>query len=173
MAIIEKSPANGVARKQDRVRVPMSAPQQKLAVAAIPGYFMYWMKGTPERLSQAIKGGYEFVDEKEIDGLTNGLIGGDAKVSGNSDMGTRVSVIAGDEVDAQNQPIRLYLMKIKEEWHLEDLQAQEKQNDGLRAALQAGRVGAEQDNAADSGTRYIDKARTGTNMFTPKPLRRT
>ena len=154
MAIDKVSPANGAARKSERTRVPMSAPQQKLAVPEIPGYYMYWMKGTPERLQKALGAGYEFVDYDEVQ-LTNVAIGGDATKNGNSDMGSRVSVISGEEVGPDNQPIRLYLMKIKEEWHQEDLAQQGQHSEKLIHALKNGQIGSEKDSGAgDNSARY-------------------
>lgn len=172
MSIDKVSPANGAARASDRKRIPMSTPQQKLSVPEIPGYYLYWMKGTPERLGRALQGGYEFVDASETT-LTNLTLGGDAVKEGNSDLGTRVSVLAGgDEMGTDGQPIRLYLMKIKEEWHQEDLLAQQAQSESLRRALAAGKVGVEEDkNASDTAARYVGD-QTSRNMFQPKPIRR-
>ena len=97
MAIEAQSPANAAPRVTDRTRIPMSTPRQKLSVPEIPGYYMYWMKGTPDRLEQALDSGYEFVDRKETT-LSNHLIGGDTKLEGNSDLGSRVSVLAGEDI---------------------------------------------------------------------------
>lgn len=168
MAIDKVSPANGKERKSERTRVPMSTPQQKLAVPEIPGYYMYWMKGTPERLQKALNAGYEFVDYDEVQ-LTNVAIGGDATKNGNSDMGTRVSVIAGEEVGPDQQPIRLYLMKLKEEWHQEDLAIHGQSSETLIKSLKTGQIGSEKDSGqGDNSSRY---AKTN-DMFTPRTLRR-
>lgn len=172
MAIESVSPANRASRRSDSVRIPMSAPRQKLSVPEIPGFYMYWMKGTPDRLEQALDSGYEFVDRKETS-LPNHSLGGDTSLEGNSDLGTRVSVLAGEELGADGQPIRLYLMKIKQEWHEEDLKAQGAQSEKLRSTLLSGQVGSEQDRGAgDNQARYVG-SETNRNMFQPKPIRRT
>ncbi len=172
MASENVSPANGAARKTERVRVPMSVARQKLSAPEIPGYHLHWMKGTPDRLQQAYQGGYEFVDMKETS-LGNFSLGGDAAHDGNTDMGSRVSVLAGDDVGADGQPIRLYLMKIKEEWHQEDLAQQGEHSEKIRATLMAGKMGAEQDKSSgDTAARYVGQ-QTSPNMFTPKPIRRS
>ncbi len=171
MATETNSPANGATRVSDRKRIPMSVPRQKLAAPEIPGYHLHWMKGTPDRLQQAEQGGYEFVDASET-AVSNVSLGGDASRSGSTDLGTRVSVLAGDEVGPDGQPIRLYLMKIREEWHQEDLLAQGEHSERLRATLMAGKMGAEQDkNASDTSARYVGQ-QTTHNMFVPKPIRR-
>ena len=164
------SPANNAAPAAERKRIPMSTPQQKLAVAEIPGYYCYWFRGTPDRLGRAIQGGYEFVTPEEAH-LTNFSLGGDGTENGNTDMGTRVSIIAGEEVGADGQPVRLYLMKIKEEWHQEDVAIQAKSSETLIDVLKAGKVGSEKD--IDSSDRSARYATTSGNMFTPKPLRRS
>jgi hypothetical protein len=148
----------------------MSVPQQKLASAEIPGYYLYWMLGNA-RVEQALRAGYEFVGNNEGQ-LNNVSLGGDAKVSGNTDMGSRVSVVAGDELDTDGQPKRLYLMKLKEEWRQEDLALQQQGNEKFVATLRAGRVGAEKDAAADVDKRYVG-SQTKADMFVPKPLRRS
>ena len=171
MAIEAVSPANGKERVTDKTRIPMASGQQKLSVPDIPGYHLHWMMGTPDRLQQALQGGYEFVEESETRQI-NLQIGGDAKKSGNSDMGTRVSSLAGSEIGTDGQPVRLYLMKIKQEWHEEDLRIQAGKSNHVREALLKGQIGAEQDTDNDNAHRYVGQ-QTNRNMFQPKPIRRT
>lgn len=171
MAIEPVSPANGEARITDSNRIPMSSGQQKLSVPDIPGYHLHWMRGTPDRLQAALQGGYEFVDQSETR-QTNLLLGGDATQSGNTDMGTRVSVIAGEEVGSDNQPVRLYLMKLKQEWHEQDMQSQEGKSERLRKTLLSGGMGqGKHEGDGDADSRYVG-AQTSRNMFQPKPIRR-
>lgn len=164
----------------DRKRIPMTLPQQKLAVPELPGYFTYWMLGKPERLQAADNAGYEFVHEDEID-VNNISLGGDAAKSGNTDMGSRVSVLAsatGDGESSGGQPLRLYLMKQKLEWHLEDQGILERQNEGIANALTAsfgqGTVGgkAEGETSVDFQQRYVDPRRSRVpDFFKPKRKR--
>ena len=166
------SPANGPARATERSRIPMSVPRQKLSVDDIPGYHLHWMKGTPDRLEQALQAGYEFVQRSETL-LANHAIGGDSKEDGGTDLGSRVSVSAGEEFDGEGQPVRLYLMKIKEEWHQEDLKAQEQRSESVRNAMLQGQLGREQDTGAgDNAARYVG-SQTNRNMFQPRTIRRS
>ena len=136
--------------KVERDRIPMSLPQQKLAVPEIPGYHLHWMRGTPSRIGQALRAGYEFVNEGEVDVIGHGVA--DIK-SGNTDMGTRVSVSAGQHVGEDGNEERLYLMKIKQEWWESDQKALEDRNEQIAATLRGGQVdgGA----GGDTSNRYI------------------
>lgn len=177
------SPANSQASsssRAERKRIPMTLPTQKLAVPEIPGYFTYWMLGKPERLKAADDAGYEFVHEEEVN-VNNSSLGGDAAKSGNTDMGSRVSVLAsstGEGESSGGQPLRLYLMKQKWEWHLEDQGILERQNEGIANALTAsfgqGAVGGKADGetSADFQQRYVDPRRSRVpDFFKPKRKR--
>ncbi len=169
MAIDKVSPANGPERKTDRVRIPMSSGQQKLAVPEIPGYYLHWFRGEPERIQAALNAFFEFVDESETS-QNNLSLGGDAKKSGNTDMGTRVSTLAGSELGQDGQPLRMYLMKLPWHLHEEDLKSQEAKNDNIRQSLNQGTIGTEGVNNSDMKSRYVKES---SNMFQPKPIRRT
>lgn len=171
MAIEPVSPANGSERVTERTRIPMSTGQQKLSVPDIPGFHLHWMKGTADRLQQAIAAGYEFVDQSETR-VTNLSLGGDARHDGSTDMGSRVSVLAGEEIGPDGQPVRLYLMKLKEEWHQEDQAKQTDSSERLRKTLLSGGMGQGQhESAGDADKRYVG-AQTSRNMFQPKPIKR-
>jgi len=167
-----KNPANSVRedRRERAARVPMSLPTQKLAVPDIPGYHLHWMIGTPSRIQQALKAGYEFVDPEETE-VNNFGLADDASKSGNTDMGSRVSVLAGSDAGESGQGDRLFLMKIKQEWWEEDQKVLEQRNEQVAATLRGG-----QDISANQyGTeqRYIpDAHRKGVaSLFTPKSRR--
>lgn len=158
----------------ERKRVPMTAPVLKLYVPDLPGYHLHWMRGDAGRLAQAEKAGYEFVDSSEVD-INNVLLGGDATKSGNTDMGSRVSVIAGQETGGDGQPVRLYLMKQKQEWYEEDQKILESRNDQIAQTLTAnfrqGTVGGKADGetSEDMQNRYVNKTRTKIpDLFTKK-----
>lgn len=163
------NPATRSERKDsERKRIPMSVPVQRLEAPEIPGYHLHWFLGTPERIQRAIDGGYEFVDERDIK-INNVTLGGDSAVSGNTDMGSRVSVVSGQEVGKDGQPTRLILMKIKQEWYEEDQRLVEKRNDEVAAALRGGHLGEERENPQDARHRYVDKSRTAIpDLFKPK-----
>lgn len=144
------APANVAARK----RIPMSIPQRKLEVPEIAGYHLYWFLGS--RIDRAQQqGGYEFVDEKDVS-LNNRNVATDAKLTGNADLGSRVSVIAGTGVNGQ--PEYLYLMKIKEEWWQEDQKVLEARNQEIMDAIYKRGISTAEDKAADQGSKYIKSA---------------
>jgi hypothetical protein len=168
MAIEKLNPASPPKGDAERKRIPMSVPVQRLEAPEIPGYHLHWFTGSPERLQRAIDGGYEFVDEREMK-INNVSIGGESTRSGNTDMGSRVSVVSGQEVGKDGQPTRLILMKIKQEWWEEDQKLVEGRNEQVAAALRGGLMGAEKDAPGDTRLRYVDKARTAIpDFFTPK-----
>lgn len=163
------NPANMLEKTAtERGRIPMSLPQLKLAVPDLPGYHLHWMSGTPARISQALRAGYEFVDPSEVDVVSSGLAD-DAGSSGNTDMGSRVSV--GSGMDERGGESRLYLMKLKQEFWDADQAVLESRNEQTAAALRGGQAdgGAE----GDTSNRYIPEAhRKGVaTLFTPKNRR--
>ena len=152
----------------ERKRIPMSVPVQKLEVPDMPGYHLHWFLGHADRIDRALEGGYEHVGEREVR-MTASSLGGDTTASGNTDMGSRVSVISGSEIGRDGQPIRLVLMKIKQEWYEEDQKILEGRNEHVASALRGGLIGTEKDGPNDTMHRYVDKARTVIpDLFTPK-----
>jgi hypothetical protein len=148
----------------ERKRIPMSVPVQRLEVADLPGFHLHWFLSTPERLQRAMDGGYEFVDQGEMK-INNVSLGGDSAISGSTDMGSRVSIVSGQEVGKDGQPTRLILMKIRQEWWDEDQILVENRNMKVRDALVGGMIGAENDRQGDSQHRYVDKSRTAIPDF--------
>ena len=143
------NPGTRDVRTSERKRVPMSVPVQKLSAPEIPGYHLHWFLSNADRLQRAMDGGYEFVDEREAKINPVGL-GGDSAISGNTDMGSRVSVVSGQEIGKDGQPTRLVLMKIRQEWWDEDQLLVEARNTQVRDSLLGGMIGAEQDRPGDS-----------------------
>lgn len=131
----KSSPANPkpveAARKEPK-RIPMSIPVARLSVPEIPGYHLHWFSGEA-RVQRALRAGYEFVEEDETVVNDRSASGGE-----NQDMGSRVSVFSGDEVDNRNEPVRLYLMKIREELWEEDQAALTDRSKGMLEALNVG-----------------------------------
>lgn len=135
---------------------PMSLPKEKLSVPEIPGYHLHWFRGSPDRIARARQAYYEFVDEHEV-GLNNFDLGGDAGKSGNTDLGSRVSVVAGDDIDGSGQPSRLYLMKCRQELFDESQRLLAERNESVATALRGGLIGAGQEGetANDVQQRYV------------------
>lgn len=129
---------------------PMSAPVQALAVPEREGYHRRWFRGEPRRIAQAQQAGYTFVDPANVS-VKNSDLGGDADASGNSDLGTRVSVIAGG-LDASGQAERLYLMEVPNELYEMSRKFVDDRNDSIARALKGGF--AEGDDA-ERNSRYL------------------
>lgn len=153
--------------RAERQRVPMSVPVQKLHVPEIPGYHLHWFRGVPDRIMRAQQAGYEFVDQEEVT-LNNLDLGGESAASGNTNMGSRVSVVSGDEVGRDNQPVQLILMKLREELWRQDQEGVADRSENIAAALRGGQVGAGMaggERPGDVATRYVKQA---ANLFTRK-----
>ena len=164
-----KNPAS-LAKKHDRTRVPMSVPELRLEVPEIPGYHLHWMLGTPSRIARAEKGGYTFVNEDEAD-IRNTSLGGDISKGGSTDMGSRVSIVAGSDTGDDGGAQRLYLMKIPLEYWEADQAQLEAKNEQVASTLRGGQdVGS---NTYGNENRYIPEAarQKVSNLFTPKPRR--
>jgi len=166
------NPANSTVKKAERQRIPMSVPVAKLETPEIPGYHLHWFRNNPQRIQQAQRAGYEFVADSEIHIAYTGL-GNDSAVSGNTDLGSHVTAIAGG-VEENGEPAKLVLMKLKEEHWKEDQKAMTARSDSVVDTLASGLTGAA--SAADAGdvrnvpnVRYVGKSRTALpDMFRRK-----
>ena len=167
MALEKLNPATSTkGGDPERKRIPMSVPVQRLEAPPIEGYHLHWFNGSPERIQRALDGGYEFVDEREVK-MNNTTLGGTSTRTGNTDMGSRVSIVSGQEVGKDGQPTRLILMKIKQEWYEEDQKLVEQRNQGVVDTLLGGMAGG-----GDSSQRYVDKSRTTIpDFFKKRPVR--
>lgn len=156
-----ENPANErITSVTDDNRVPMSLPQLMLEVPAIDGYEMHWFADRPGRIPRALQAGYEFVDPAEVR-INNFGLASDLTQSGNSDMGTRISVHGG--VAEGGGAERLYLMKIKKEWYDKDMTLREEASDRVVEALRHGLTGSEREKMTDASKRY---AKNTDNLFT-------
>lgn len=149
---------------------PMSMATKRLEVPQREGFHRRWFRGDPSRIARAQQAGYRFVNPEDVD-VNNFDLGGDAKDSGNTDLGSRVSVIAGDDIDPTGQPGRLYLMECPEELYQHSRSIIEDLNDGVAEALRGGKIGSDVsgESSQDAQTRY----RKGSmpDLFTPKSRR--
>lgn len=143
--------------------IPMSAPIQRLQVPERPGYVRYWFRGDAGRIQRALQAGYQFVNQADVK-VNNFDLGGDAKQSGSTDLGSRVSVITGDETGFDGQPNRLYLMEIPKHLYERGQEFLEETNEGIAQALRSGLIGADEggDRPADRQARYT---KTGVPDF--------
>lgn len=126
----------------DKTYIPMSAPQQKLWAPEIPGWHLHWMRGNRQRISQAFAGGYQFVTPEELAEVggqyATADLAGDAKAGGSTDMGSRVSIVSGDEFGPDGQAERLYLMKCPEEVWRASQAVLQKRIDSIAEAIRGG-----------------------------------
>jgi len=158
------NPANPSVRRVDREnRRPMNLPRQKLAVPGIPGYWLYWHLG--KNVQQALAAGYTYVERGEVD-LNQFGIANAGSASGSASLGSRVCVnagVVGSDEDGSLENEELYLMKLPEEWHQEDMDALTAENEKIAVQLRTGMIGADQD--PDRNKRFMKE---GQHLFYPK-----
>ena len=148
---------------QRRKRVPMNNPTRKLETPELPGYYLHWVNGEPDRIAKALRAEYDFVQTHELPGYTLEL-GDQTGISGSGDMGSRISVIAGGS-DTNGQALRLYLMKLPIELREEDLDQRDEEGQKVIDALRND-PGAQAVSGQDNSSRYTPKMR---DKSPPKP----
>lgn len=144
--------------------MPMSMGNQLLETPQRAGYHRRWFRGEPGRIARAQRAGYSFVKDDEVS-LNSRDLGGDAKTSGNTDLGTHVSVVSGTGED--NQVLRMYLMEIPLELYEESRQVVADRNESVAAALRDGSV-ADQAMDGDVDTTHRTRKNENVNLFTKK-----
>lgn len=149
------NPANlgGVtAEPPARRRIPLSVPRRRLEADPIPGYVLYWFKES--NIQTALAAGYEFVDNCEVK-LNQTNEGGSSDASGNTDLGSRVSVI-GDRIGERGVPERAVLMKLREDWWREDRKLLDDENATVISGIFGGSiVGAERGDHSQSYVKTV------------------
>lgn len=145
-------------RPASRIVGAFNTPDLKLYAPPIDGYVTHWFRGEPGRLQRALMAGWEFVHPEEIQ-LNNLDLAGDLKMDGNADLGERVSRPAQDGVSEDGQYLRLYLMKLKEEYRQEDQAKYEAEKiEPVVEAFTAGMITEDGRPPADANFRYRKKA---------------
>lgn len=148
----------------ERKRIPMSVPVQKLEAPDIPGYHLHWFRSDADRIARAQAAGYTFVDEQETAVNAVGL-GNNSTRSGNTDMGSRVSVVAGG-MDKNGQAARLVLMKIPLEYYDEDQKLVAQRNDQVADSILGGLTdGGPTEKAGDIRMRYVGSKTNIPDLF--------
>lgn len=148
---------------------PMTSAVLRLEVPEREGYHRHWFRGTPERLARAQQAGYRFVDPSdETVSVNNFDLAGDSEEGGSTDLGSRISVISGDDVDAAGQPGRLYLMECPMEYYEAAQRILADRNESIAEAIRGGTTGSGQhgETRADASKRYTRDL--SVNLFTPK-----
>lgn len=162
---VKASPANGDLELPKGYR-PMSVGMRRLEVPEKPGWHRHWFRGNPSNLARAHQAGYRFVDPEDTDLNDFDLAGGEG--NGSTDMGTRVSVISGDDAGTAGQAGRLYLMECPEALYQYSQGLVRENNDATVEALRGGTVGAGQggESRVDQQKRYTRDI--ASNLFKPK-----
>jgi len=129
-----KDRKEGLAEQRQR-RVPLGTHKTKQSIHGeliTKGYVGRWVNDAKNRVAEALNGGYRFVESKKNTKIGSGS--GD----NNTDMGSRVSMLAG--TSKNGTPIKAYLMEIKEEWYEEDQATKEQKNKVVDDAIRGGGV---------------------------------
>lgn len=157
----------GEVMKEARKRIPMSVPVRKMEVEEIPGFHLYWF--VESNVPRAIAAGYEFVKANEVP-LHQRNPANPAENSGNNDLGTNISMLAGK--DEGGRPIMQILMKIRLEWYQEDQKALQEINAKKLSGIFRGEeiMGGESASVSDQGLAYVDPDRTSLRSSGLKPL---
>lgn len=171
---METKPVNPANRPStpavERKRIPMSVPVRKLEIADIPGYHLHWFRDEAGRIAQAQRAGYEFVTPEEAH-VNSTALGSVGAASGNTDLGSQVSIVGGG-VHENGQPVRMILMKLKEEYWKADQAVLEERNDQVANALTAGIVGGNQaSDRNEQNMRYVGSRSKLPDMFNKNKTR--
>ena len=137
--------------------VPYQEGKPKLDAPLIDGYTLRWFRGDPGRIQRAQQAGWEFVDKDDTDIVDTDLAGGDAKDKG-TDLGSRVSIVSGDDIGFNGQPGRMYLMKCALHIYKHARSLHGEQVDATVNALKGatpGNVREGGETKEDSRTRYV------------------
>ena len=155
----EINPANRVATEPaKRARIPMSVPMRRLEVPELAGYHLHWF--VDRNVPRAQQAGYEFVASRDIPVNQHG-VATSRTVSGNADLGSHISQIGGTAEGGGSE--YLHLMKIREEWWLEDHKILEDRNASVMQAIFRDEqiAGADKHAPEDKGLTYV---RSDTNV---------
>lgn len=128
------------ASERVKTRQPFGGFTKKLDIKSkIPGYVLYWINDDPGRIPSCLNAGFEFVSPKEIP-LDYGNVTMDG-MRQNLDEGDRVSRPT-KSVDAAGQPVKMYLMKLPQEFYEQDQAAKAARQAQIDNAIKGGGVRA-------------------------------
>lgn len=163
----QQSPANEKLELPKNYK-PMSTATLRLEVPNKPGWHRHWFRGTPGRLARAQQAGYRFVDQADCD-VNNFDLAGDSGAAGSTDLGSRVSVSAGDEGSVEGQAGRMYLMECPEHLFEHSQEILGERLDKIADALKGGMVGAGEkgETSRDVANRYMKNTKS-PSLFTKR-----
>lgn len=143
-------------------RRPMSTARQRFQTPEIPGWHLHWFK--EDNVPLALDAYYEFVDRNEVNmNQLNIALGG---ASTGTDMGSRVSLIA-DKTES-GSPVRAYLMKVKEEYWIEDQKVIQTRNSDIMQAI----FGDEAKADTGEGLKPLEKTAYRDQALFNRPVRK-
>lgn len=122
-------------------RVPLNSFRTKLHIPQDqldPNFHYRFFKEVGNRVEQALQAGFIFADDEKI---TVGERGG------NTDMGSKISVLGGDDPTQPGGSYRMVLMKQPIEFYKEDQQLKQDRADGLNAQIHGAIKGDKVENA--------------------------
>jgi hypothetical protein len=167
MAEVKNNPANGSISFPKGYR-PMTSATLRLQVPDRDGYHRHWFRGTPERIARAQQAGYSFVNPEDLEegSINNFDLGGDSDATGNTDLGSRVSIISGGELDTTGQPGRMYLMECPLEYFEYAQAIVNESTDDVATALRGGTMGEGRngEKSSDSSKRYHGFEQPGSSL---------
>jgi len=142
---VVRTEAERVEGQQPRERIPFGVPRSRMSVIGeLPGYTLAWINDLGGRLEEAQLGGYEYVKRGEI----RLAVGMDGDVTPhNSDLGDRISMIVGTHGKVNGEPLRAYLMKIRNEYREESRQILRDIRNKRLASIKRGQASALPDNS--------------------------
>lgn len=156
MTDVEKAnPANDV-NEVPADFIPMSAPIQRLKVPNKPGFHRHWFRSEPGRIERAMQAGYRFVNLEDVR-VNNRSLGGPPEETGSSDLGSRVSISAGEASDSDGKPLRLFLMECPQAYYDRAQELLAEVNQGIADAIGKGSLDADEtgETKRDKSLRYV------------------
>jgi hypothetical protein len=133
--------SDGTTRKRRNV---FNGTQAKLSVhQQISGYHLHIFTDSSVRVQEALDSGYEFVTPAEVGGVSENV------VSRNGDLGERIRYLVNPRAEGTEQ--FGYLMKIRDEWYLQDQADLQAKNSRIDAAIRKGKI------TGDDASFYVPK----------------
>lgn len=168
------NPANPVETakpKVERKRIPMSIPQRTLEVPEIQGYHLHWF--VDRNVPRALQAGYEFVTEEDGISPNQFGVGNDKSLTGNASLGSHIQAVGGEAKGGGTE--YLTLMKIPEQFWLEDQAVLEQRNAQIMGAIFRGEKiidsGSPTETEGDKAVRYVKEAKISKPLF-QRPTRK-
>lgn len=152
-------------RREEKQRIPLTGGVLTLELPKIPGYHTHWFNDVPGRINRALNGGWEWVTQEEANLSNLRSYGEAAELSGNSDLGSRVSLVVGTA--KQGGPLRAYALKIRDGWWAEDQAKNEEANRAIDGTIRRGMMGAEGDTDGDARHRRLFTAQYDPEKTSP------